>query len=69
MQSGLFITEDLMYSKVIPTLNGIAAKHGVSPILAPRCYYVDSEEGVMAMEDLKEIGYDIQGKLEGPLLG
>ena len=54
-----------MYAKVVPALNKIAAKNGVSPILVPKCYYVDSDEGVMAMEDLKEIGFGIQGKQEG----
>ena len=54
-----------MYTKVLPKLNAMAKEHGVSPIQAPECYFADAELGVLFMENLKNAGFDIQGKGDG----
>ena len=62
-----FRIECTMYTDVLTNLNKLAKKHNLEEIKVPKAYYCDEENGILAMEDLKEQGFDILGKGVGNL--
>ncbi len=59
-QSLMFETEIVMYTDIMPKLKRLEPK-----LNAPATYYASLEEGVMMMENLKKMGYDIIGAQRG----
>ncbi len=59
-QSLMYETEIVMYTDIMPKLKRLEPR-----LNTPATYYASLEEGVMMMENLKKMGYDIIGTQRG----
>ena len=59
LQLGLFDKEYLAYGIIFPLITKERTNKNLDNLAVPRCFYVHPDPGVLVMNNLKEIGFDL----------
>ena len=59
LQTGIFEKEYLLYGVILPTLSRERETKGLKKLPIPQCFYAHPDPGVLVMNNLKEMGFDL----------
>merc|ERR1712241_1056880 len=58
-EMGLFVKEFLFYGVILPIIEKERITKGLESLSIPRCFYVHPDPGVLVMNNLKDMGFDL----------